>query len=72
MANPRPPGQKVKSVARLTNLKHAGCGGQLCKVPDVAGRYRCVGCGGIVKLGRSGGYGGAEGYIKSQMRKGKL
>lgn len=66
---PRP--SKVKAVARATNLKHAGCGGQLIKA-DVPGRYRCVTCGGVIALGRSGNYGGAEGYIHSQLRKGRL
>lgn len=50
-------------------LRHEGCGGDLLKLQ--AGVFRCSTCQGVVKIGRSGNYGGAEGYIRSQINKGR-
>lgn len=67
----RLPGRNTGKVVRVTTLRHENCGGLLAKL-QTPGRYRCQLCGGLLKLGRAGSYGGAEGYIKSQIRKGKL
>jgi len=52
-------------------MKHEGCGGELRKHGKVQGRYRCVVCRTLIKIGVARGAGrfGFEGYVKQQLRK---